>query len=94
MAAARDYAVSLKSFSLEKHGRLNLVVRLDSLEEGVARLLGVSQQHAVVRLEEDRVVDGRVSDSQRSLHHDRLSRLPNAKNRHSCVREGTGIGTD
>ena len=58
-------------------------MRLDSGEESVARLLGVSQQHAVVLFEEDGIIDGGVTDTQRTLHHDRLGRLPYAENRHS-----------
>ena len=58
-------------------------MRLDFGEESVARLLGVSQQHAVVLLEEDGIIDGGVTDAQRTLHYDRLARLPYAQNRHS-----------
>ena len=62
---------------------LDLVVRLNLGEKGVARLLSISQQHAVVLLEEDGVVDGGVTHAQRSLHHDRLSSLPYAEHRHA-----------
>ena len=41
-------------------------------EESVAGLLGVAKQHGRVLVEEDRVVDGGVADTERSLHHDNL----------------------
>ena len=68
-------------------------MRLDFGEQSVAGLLGVSQQHAVVLLEEDGVIHGGVTHAQRTLHHDRLRRLPHAQNGHACgqrVEEGVG----
>lgn len=41
----------------------------------VAGLLGVPEEHGGVGLVEDGVVDGSVTNTQRSLHHDNLQRM-------------------
>ena len=51
---------------------LGLIPLLHGHEESVAGLLGVTQQHGCVGLEEDRVVHGSVADSEGTLHHDGL----------------------
>ena len=43
-------------------------------QESVASLLGVSEQHGGVLVEEDRVVDGSVADAERSLHDNDLEK--------------------
>lgn len=40
--------------------------------QGVARLLGIAEQHGGVGLVENRVVDSRVSNTQRPFHHNHL----------------------
>lgn len=45
---------------------------LDLAQQLVAHLLRVAQQHRRVRLVEDRVVNGRVTDTERALHDDDL----------------------
>jgi hypothetical protein len=51
---------------------LESVMLLELSQESVAGLLGVAEQHGRVLVEEDRVVHGGVTHTQRSLHHDNL----------------------
>ena len=45
---------------------------LELADQPIARLLRVAQKHGSVWVEEDWVVDSRVSDAKGALHHDHL----------------------
>merc|ERR1719402_1287869 len=62
---------------------LHVIGFLQSIQEPVARLLGVSQQHSIVLVEEDGVVHRRVSHTQSPLHHHALSGLPHPEHWHA-----------
>lgn len=48
------------------------IVFLKLNKESIAGLLGVSEQHVGVGLEEDGVVDSSIANTQGTLHHDYL----------------------
>jgi len=41
-------------------------------QQSIAGLLGIAKQHVGVLLEEDGVIDCRITNTERSLHHDNL----------------------
>merc|ERR1712176_746030 len=57
--------------------------RVQSAVESIASFLGVSQKHVGVVLVEQRVVNGGVSDTKRSLHDNGLLSVPDSENGHS-----------
>merc|ERR1719178_476839 len=70
--------------------RLHFVVSPQPLQQAVTRLLGVTQQHGVVLVEEDGVVDGGVAHAEGPLHHHGLSALPHPEYGHAGD-DGVGI---
>merc|ERR1719384_1322564 len=69
---------------------VHLVVGFQSSQKAIAGLLGVSQQHGVVLIKEDGVVDGSVTNTERPLHNNRLSRLPYPEDGHAG-NDGVGV---
>merc|ERR1719153_1530714 len=69
---------------------VHLVVGFQSSQKAVAGLLGVSQQHGVVLVKEDGVVDGSVTNTEGPLHNNRLSGLPYPENWHAG-NDGVGV---
>ncbi len=62
----------------------------DLAEQSVASLLGVTQQHGSIGFVKNGVVDGGVTDAQRTLHDDDLLGQPDFQNGHASD-DGIGI---
>lgn len=54
------------------------IVILGLCQQSVAHLLGITKQHVSVLLEEDGVINSRVADTKRPLHHNHLQSQTNA----------------
>mmetsp|Transcript_6580 Transcript_6580/g.12392 ORF Transcript_6580/g.12392 Transcript_6580/m.12392 type:complete len:378 (+) Transcript_6580:537-1670(+) len=71
-----------QSASFER-GRLIAIVGVHGVTQSLAVLLCVTQEHPVVFLEEQRIVNTSISRGHGSLHHDALLRLPHMKDGHA-----------